>query len=136
ARDCCGRREPMLAGGGDFAEHGTECVVRTRLQHHGLAAVARIDLILEKIAERRRHRQRGHVWCSLNDQLRAAAARSLARRTIGLSPATGVDGAAAITLVASARAASASSTERRSSSAEMPLAMASAASTVMPSRAA
>ena len=64
------------------------------------------------------------------------AAIAQARRTIGLSPAMGVDGAAAMTLVASARAASASSTERRSASAEMPLRMASAASIVTPRRAA
>jgi hypothetical protein len=67
-----------------------------------------------------------------DDHGRAVAARSLARRTIGLSPEAGVDGAAAITVVASARAASVSSTERRSASGAMPFFSASAASTVTP----
>ena len=37
---CGGRREPVLAGSGDLAEHGTERVVRAGLERHGLAAVA------------------------------------------------------------------------------------------------
>src|SRR5690606_9252119 len=127
------RRQAVLARRGDPAEDGSERVVRASLEGHSLAAVARVELVLEKIAQRGRHGQHRHG--SPPHALRlAAAARSRPRRTMGLSPGPGACGAAATTALASARWLSASSTERRRASGLIPLAMASAASMVTPRR--
>jgi glycosyltransferase involved in cell wall biosynthesis len=40
----------------DLPKHGTDCVVRDGLERYGLAAVARVEFILEQVAERGRHR--------------------------------------------------------------------------------
>jgi hypothetical protein len=86
--------------------------------------------------EKAKTEKEAHGEFESEHQARTAAARSFARRTIVLSPAMVVDGAVAMTLVASTRAASVSSTDRRSASGDTPLATASAASTATPSRSA
>ena len=56
--------------------------------------------------EKAKTEKQAHGEFESEHQARTAAARSFARRTIVLSPAMVVDGAAAMTLVASTRAAS------------------------------
>lgn len=45
------RRQAVLARGGDPAEDGSERVVRASLEGHSLAAVARIELVFEQVAD-------------------------------------------------------------------------------------
>ena len=60
AGDLGGRREAVLAGGRDLAEHRPKRVVGAGLQRDGFAAVVAVELVLEQVAERRRHGEDGH----------------------------------------------------------------------------
>ena len=136
AGDVGGRREPVLAAGGDLAEHGAERVVgagTSASRSRGCSCALSSNLSRSpSVGDWVRTGMLGSPWWIRSGRRRRARGRG---GRSGSSPAAaagcGASGDDAAGLGAGGQR---SSTERRSASGRMPRGMASAASTVTPSR--